>query len=72
MLHMVVTLVFLGAGMFSLSLIAAMLVDEAPAIAHALGLRRSTAPLPVPARRVRIIRNPRLTPMSPAQQRAAA
>ncbi|WP_156678292.1 hypothetical protein [Sphingomonas profundi] len=73
MLHVVVTMMFLGSGMLALTVIAAMLVDHAGQIALALGLRRNVLPpLPVPAARVRVVRSPRLTPLSPARLRAAA
>lgn len=72
MLHMVATMLFLGSGMFALAVIAAMLIDEAPAIARALRLSPAIPPLPPVASRVRVLRSPALAPMSPVRQRAAA
>ncbi len=73
MLHVVATILFLGSGMFAITVIAAMLIDNAPAIARALNLH-AAGPLPLPPHlaRVRVMRTPRLAPMSCAPLRAAA
>jgi hypothetical protein len=72
MLHMVATMMFLGAGMFALAVIAAMLIDNLPKIQRALGLRPAIPPLPAVAGRVRVVRSPRLTPLPTVRSRAAA
>lgn len=73
MLHVVTTILFLGSGMFAITVIAAMLIDNAPAIAGALRLQPAgPAPLPPHLARVRVMRNPRLAPMSCVPLRAAA
>lgn len=72
MLHILTTMIFLGAGVFSFAVIAAMLIDNAAAIAFALDIRKAAPALPARANRVRVVRSPRLAPMSPVQSRAAA
>lgn len=73
MLHVAVTMIFLGVGMFSLAVIAAMLIDHAAAIGQALGMREtSLTTLPRNVSRVRVVRSPRLAPMSPVPLRAVA
>ncbi len=72
MLHILTTMLFLGAGAVSLAMIAAMLIDNAAAIAVALRIRQPLPALPARVSRVRVIRSPRLAPMSPVQSRAAA
>ena len=72
MMHVVATMMFLGSGMFALAVIAAMLIDEAPAIARALCIGAKAPPLPLAPSRVRVLRSPRLMPMSPVRLREAA
>ena len=73
MLQALVTMIFLGSGMFSLAVIAAMLMDYDRQILRALGLiAPAMAHLPRPAARIRIVRSPRMMPMSPVPLREAA
>ena len=72
MLHIVAMMLFLGSGMFSLALIAAMLIDHQPAIQRALGLGAAIPPLPAAMARVRVVRTQRLGPVPVVWSRAAA
>ena len=72
MLQILMTTFFVGTGVFALAVIVSMLVDGAPAILQALGLRRANAALPRPRSRVRVLRTRRLSPKLPVPRRAAA